>query len=170
VSSPPAGWHRDPIGRFEQRFWDGSQWTPRIRNGMSEGADPMGANYTTMPQHAAPPQAAYGAYVVPQAPRVSGLAIASMVLGIIWFYWIGSVLALIFGFIALAQIRRSNGWRTGRGMAIAGVVLGFVGMAVLALIVVIAVVSPGGESRSRFESDPYDGVCNDERFLQDPDC
>jgi hypothetical protein len=30
----------------------------------------------------------------------NGLAIASMVLGILWLYWIGSILALIFGLVA----------------------------------------------------------------------
>ena len=29
--------------------------------------------------------------------RTNGLAIASMVLGILWIYWIGSILALVFG-------------------------------------------------------------------------
>ena len=65
-------------------------------------------------------------------PSVNGLAVASMVLGIVWIYWVGSVLAIIFGHIALSQIRKNPNLR-GRGMAIAGVVLGYVGMAVFAL-------------------------------------
>jgi hypothetical protein len=36
----------------------------------------------------------------------SGFAVASLVLGIVWAFWIGSILALIFGYIALRQIKR----------------------------------------------------------------
>jgi hypothetical protein len=68
----------------------------------------------------------YG-YAGPPPQSTNGLAIASMILGILWLYWIGSALALIFGFIALKQIRQRN--QGGKGMAIAGVVLGFVGAA-----------------------------------------
>ena len=64
--------------------------------------------------------------------RTSGLAIASMVLGIVWVYWIGSILAVIFGHIALSQTSRDETLR-GRGMAIAGLVLGYVGVGTLLL-------------------------------------
>jgi hypothetical protein len=67
-----------------------------------------------------------------------------MVLGILWIYWIGSVLAVIFGCISLRQIReRGEG---GRGMAIAGVVLGSVGvvLVVAAIIVIVCVALAGG--------------------------
>jgi Domain of unknown function (DUF4190) len=54
----------------------------------------------------------------------SGFAVASLVLGIVWVCGIGAILALIFGYVALGQIKRSQGSMSGRGMAIAGVVLG----------------------------------------------
>ncbi|GCD93916.1 DUF4190 domain-containing protein [Embleya hyalina] len=81
----------------------------------------------------------YGGHL-PQ-PGTNGLAIASMILGIVWIYWLGSLLAVIFGHIALAQTARTG--QEGRGMAIAGVVLGWIGMAVLALVVVVLVVDSG---------------------------
>ena len=74
--------------------------------------------------------------VEPAAPGVkttNGLAVASLVLGIVWLYWIGSILALIFGYIAKGQIADSQGRQSGRGMAIAGIVLGYVGIGFLAL-------------------------------------
>lgn len=83
------------------------------------------------PGYSIPPQQMAVQYYV-NAQRTSGFAIASMVLGIVWIYWVGSVLAIIFGHIALSQIRKNPNLR-GRGMAIAGVVLGYVGMAVFAL-------------------------------------
>ena len=64
-----------------------------------------------------------------------------MVLGIVWIYWIGSILALVFGYMAKRQIRESNGSEGGGGMATAGVVLGWIGVGVLILIFVIAVIA-----------------------------
>jgi hypothetical protein len=63
-----------------------------------------------------------------------------MVLGIVWVFWLGSILAVIFGHIALSQIKRSMGALTGRGMAIAGLVLGYVGIALLVASIAAAVV------------------------------
>jgi len=64
----------------------------------------------------------------------SGLAIASMVLGIVWLYWLGSVLAVIFGHVALSQMRKDPSIR-GRGFAIAGVTLGWIGVGLLLLVI-----------------------------------
>lgn len=72
-----------------------------------------------------------GAYAQPQ--RTNGFAVASLVLGILWIFWIGSILALIFGLIAKRQIDRSGGGQSGLGLAIAGIVLGCVGVATLLL-------------------------------------
>ncbi|MGH3909384.1 MAG: DUF4190 domain-containing protein [Pseudonocardiaceae bacterium] len=62
-----------------------------------------------------------------------------MVLGILWIYWIGSILALIFGYVARSQIRERG--ESGDGMAIAGIVLGWIGIGILGLILFFAVVA-----------------------------
>jgi hypothetical protein len=67
------------------------------------------------------------------------MAIASLVLGILWLEGIGSVLALVFGYIALSQIKQRQ--QSGRGLAIAGVTLGWIGIAVLTLAIVVLVTS-----------------------------
>jgi hypothetical protein len=69
---------------------------------------------------------------------VEGLAVASLVLGIVWAYWIGSILAVIFGAIAIKRINESNGWRTGKGMAIAGLTLGIIGSVGLIVTIIVA--------------------------------
>jgi hypothetical protein len=94
---------------------------------------------TPQPQQPAP-------YYYPQAParRTNGLSIASMVLGILWITWIGSILAVIFGHVALGQIRRDGS--DGKGMAITGLVLGYVGVATLTgwiLLLIVAAGQPG---------------------------
>jgi uncharacterized membrane protein len=68
--------------------------------------------------------------------KTNGLAIASLVLGIVWIYWIGSILAIVFGHVALSQIKKSNGTQSGRGMAIAGLVLGY-------LAIVLSIIALG---------------------------
>lgn len=58
--------------------------------------------------------------------HTSGLAVASLVLGIIGFFTgITSILALVFGAIAMGQTKRDLNLG-GRGMAIAGFVMGIV--------------------------------------------
>jgi hypothetical protein len=68
----------------------------------------------------------------------NGLAIASMVLGIVWVYWIGSILALIFGYTAKKQIKQRGG--QGGGMATAGIVLGWVGIGFMIIIIFLVVL------------------------------
>ena len=75
-------------------------------------------------------------YPYPYAPpqRTNGMAIASMVLGILWLYWIGSILALVFGYVAKKQIRERG--EAGGGMATAGIVLGWIGVGLFAIVLV----------------------------------
>jgi uncharacterized protein DUF4190 len=63
------------------------------------------------------------------ATQTNGLAIASLVLGIVWLGGFGSILALVFGYIGKGQIDGSGGTQSGRGLAVAGIVLGWIGVA-----------------------------------------
>ena len=72
----------------------------------------------------------------PQQITTNGFAVASLVLGIVWWMGIGSILALVFGYISKSQIDQSGGTQTGRGMAIAGIVLGWVGVSFIVLMIV----------------------------------
>jgi hypothetical protein len=112
---------------------------PQYPGGPEVGGPWGPAPYGT-PAHQPPPLQGAGfpgpygqPYAYPYAAprRTNGLAIASMVLGILWMYWIGSVLALVFGYIARNQIREHG--EGGSGMATAGIVLGWVGVGLLGL-------------------------------------
>ena len=75
-----------------------------------------------------PPQPAaysYGADA-PSTPKTNGFAIASLILGIIPCTGITSIVAIVLGFIARNQIEQSGGTQQGSGMALAGIILGFV--------------------------------------------
>ncbi len=67
-------------------------------------------------------------------PPPNGFAIVSLILGIAWLYWIGSILALVFGYVAIIQIRQNR--ESGRGLAIAGIVLGWIGVGIGLLILI----------------------------------
>lgn len=38
--SVPAGWHPDPMGRHEHRYWDGTTWTEHVSTGGVQATDP----------------------------------------------------------------------------------------------------------------------------------
>jgi GYF domain 2/Domain of unknown function (DUF4190) len=74
-----------------------------------------------------------------QSQRISGLAVAGFVLGLLWLCGLGSLLATIFGAVARSQISRSNGTLTGKGLALAGLILGILGL-FLAFVLLCAIV------------------------------
>ena len=130
---PDAAWQQDPSGAAAQYPANQSPANP-----YPQGPYPQGPPYPPGPYPQGPyPQGPYpppGPYPYPPYRPTNGMAIASLVLGILWIYWVGSVLALIFGYVARQQIReRGEG---GDGMAVAGIVLGWIGVAVAALLVV----------------------------------
>jgi len=90
---------------------------------------------------AAPPQVAVDDVAGVGVFGVNGFAVASFVLSLLWLFWIGSLLGTVFGFVALSQFRNAGDKKRGRGLAIAGTVLGVVGL----LIFVAALV--GGARR-----------------------
>jgi hypothetical protein len=70
------------------------------------------------------PQVAFGL-----PPETSGKAIFSLICGILFVILPLSIVAVIFGYIALSEIRKSPGRLKGRGLAITGIVLGYLGVA-----------------------------------------
>lgn len=76
-------------------------------------------------------------YPVPTAQARNGMGVTALVLGIVsvllgltvilfWVTWLPALLAVIFGFVGLSHARK--GLATNRGMALAGVILGVVGV------------------------------------------
>ena len=65
------------------------------------------------------------------SPETNRAAVISLVLGALWLFGIGSVLALVFGYRARREIKSSVPPQGGAGLATAGIVLGWVGVAML---------------------------------------
>jgi len=70
-----------------------------------------------------------------EAAETNGLAIASLFLGIIWLFGIGSILAIVLGYVGMKQVRASNGRQGGWAIALAGLVVGVIGLASLGILV-----------------------------------
>ena len=157
---------------------------------------PPPGGYGTPPPggYGAPPQQPYGtpSFSAPapqsQGSGSNGMAIASLVLGIIglvtfWACGFGALpglIAVVLGILGLQAANKLPG-QPQRGLAIAGIVTG--GLAVLVGIGFwVAVVALGDDVDSEFDriqqeledqginSDPSDGECDMDRFIQDPDC
>jgi len=143
------GWHPDPTGRHELRYFNGAAWTGDIADAGARGVDPVGWIGPTSPTaqtgqvgqiggprtggtpDAPAPAAAWAG--APARRRASGLAIAGMVLGIVGvvtglavvvFYAsaVCGVLALIFGLVSRRRAHLA-GLRTD-GVTTAALVLG----------------------------------------------
>lgn len=78
-------------------------------------APPDRARYPQPPYHYQP--------AVHHPQGTNGFAITALVLGILGFLGL-AILALVFGYVGRAQIRRRG--QSGKGLAIAGIVLGWV--------------------------------------------
>ncbi|MFF0742653.1 DUF4190 domain-containing protein [Streptomyces sp. NPDC004111] len=79
----------------------------------------------------------YGMPFAPPPPPRNGMGVTALVLGLVstllgllvvlfWATWLPGLLALVFGLVALGQVRR--GTATNKGAAVAGAVLGAVGL------------------------------------------
>jgi hypothetical protein len=96
--------------------------------------------YAYAPPPGFPPPPAY-----PVKAKTNGLALASMILGIVGitvglcliFFPVMPILAVVFGHLGLSQTRSTGA--PGRGYAIAGLVTGYIGIA-LAILWLIAII------------------------------
>lgn len=92
-------------------------------------------SFPSMETPVPPPMAPY------QPRQNSGLALASMICGILGFFTLGltGLPAIITGHMAISAIRRSGETLGGRGMAIAGLITGYFSFFVIGIVAVAAV-------------------------------
>src|SRR5260370_1889783 len=84
----------------------------------------------------------WGPRVPSRDARSSGLAVASLILGIFFLIFPAAILAIILGHISRSQIRDSAGRIKGAGMALAGLILGYAGVAVIPILIIAAIAIP----------------------------
>jgi hypothetical protein len=112
--------------------------------GQAQYSPPGPAQFSPGPAQYSPgfgqPQQA-GQWPVAAQPRRNNLALASMLCGLSqilvvpWFFILPEVMAIIFGLVAIRQIKQTG--MSGRGMAVTGVVFGALGLFGLIVVVII---------------------------------
>ena len=97
----------------------------------------------TAPQPA-PPVPLAQASLTGRAPETNSMAVAGLVMGILSMTvglvccgLLFNLLGIIFSTIALSQIKRSPGQQTGRNLAIVGLILSLLGLALQIFIIVV---------------------------------
>lgn len=130
TTQPTAPPQLSPDGQW---WWDGAQWVP---------APPQPVAPAAPPWESSPAQPAWGSAPVgyqPQRSGPDGLAIASLVLGVIWLGGLASFVAVILGHVSRSKAKRSG--REPSGLALAGLILGYVGC-VFSIPVLAAIAIP----------------------------
>src|ERR1700680_1828564 len=79
----------------------------------------------------------------------SGYAVASLTCGILFFIFPAAIAAIVLGHLAHADIRKSAGRLKDSGLATAGLVLGYVGIVMIPLILIIAAIAIPNLLRSK---------------------
>jgi hypothetical protein len=191
---PPPGPAGDvPPGPGYWKASDGNWYPPQAGSAASGWASaptvpPPGApGWGSAPT--VPPPGAPGWGSAPTVPPpgyapgdVNGMATAALVLGIVglclfWIPFLGPLLAIlgvIFGLVGISKAKEHPGAPL-IGRAKAGLVTGIIGTVVgigFFVLVVVAVDNTVNELEriNGINTDPANGVCDPERFLQDPDC
>ena len=91
-------------------------------------------------------------------PETSGLAIGSLIAGIFSFIFPAAITAIVLGHIARSNIRKSAGRLAGDGMALAGLILGYMGLAFIPVILIIAAIAIPNLLRARIAANESSAV------------
>lgn len=99
----------------------------------------------TMPSGWPAPPANISSYAMPADPytgatQTSGKAIGSLICGILFFLIPLAIAAVVLGHLSLSDIRKSAGRLTGRGIATAGLVLGYLGLSFVPIVLIAAAI------------------------------
>ncbi len=98
-------------------------------------------------------------------PQTSNKAVASLICGVILCFVPSSIAAVILGHLALSDIKRGAGRMAGQGMAVAGLVMGYIGIVFTAIFAVAILLTmrntlrhdvPGNESAAIQTMKTYD--------------
>jgi hypothetical protein len=139
ASALPAHQRDELVSEIREHIQEALRQAPAgdeaaVRNVLERLGPPEEIVAAADPPPPAPPVAAFS--------QANGLAIASVLLAVLWVAGIGAVLALVFGYRARRQIKNSAGRQTGSGLATAGIVLGWIGITILVAGIILVSLHP----------------------------
>lgn len=133
TDGPSPGWYQDPSGQPAQRWWDGVQWTDHVSSGPT--APPGGS----APLPFAPQPVMYAQAALAEKHPQTTLV---FVLGLLGLLLCGILAPIAWGIGGKArrEVVESNGRYTNDGLLTAGWIMGIIGTAFLALVLVYVLV------------------------------
>jgi len=90
--------------------------------------------------------------------QTSTKAVISLVCGLLIFVPLAFIAAVVFGHLALSEIKRSAGRLKGEGMAIAGLVLGYIWVAGIPILLIIAAIAIPNLLRARMAANESSAI------------
>ena len=90
--------------------------------------------------------------------ETSGKAILSLICGLLFFVPLLFIAAIVFGHLALSEIRKSAGRLKGEGIAIAGLVLGYFWIVGIPIILIMAAIAIPNVLRARMAANESSAV------------
>ncbi len=98
------------------------------------------------------------ASLLPVQPKNSGMAIASLVFGCLFFIFPAALVAVVLGHVSRSEISKSAGRLKGAGTALAGLILGYAGIAFIPFILIIAAIAIPNLLRARMAANEASAV------------
>ncbi len=74
-------------------------------------------------------------------PSTNPMAIGSLVLSLVWLGGLGSIGAVVLGHMSKREIARSQGRQSGDSLATAGLIIGYIGLAIMAIYLLIYIAA-----------------------------
>ena len=93
-----------------------------------------------------------------EPPTTSGKAVASLICGFLFYVLPVAIVGIILGHISLSDIRKSGGRLKGHGIAVAGLVLGYLGVATIPFILIIAAIAIPNILRARMAANEASAI------------
>lgn len=103
-----------------------------------------------------------GTYVPAPDAKTDGKAVASLVCGILIFLFgiLTGIPAVILGHISRSKIKKSMGHLKGEGMALAGLILGYMSVALIPFVLIIAAIAIPNLLRARTAANEASAVAS----------
>jgi type II secretory pathway pseudopilin PulG len=105
-----------------------------------------------------PDHIAEAGYAPDADAKTSGMAIGSLICGVLFIFFPAAVGAIVLGHVSHWQIRKSAGRLKGSGLATAGLILGYMGIAIIPLILIIAAIAIPNLLRSKMAANEASAV------------
>lgn len=90
--------------------------------------------------------------------KTSGKAVASLILSFFSFFFLPGIIAVVLGHISRSEIRKSAGRLKGQGVALAGLILGYLGLVAIPFVLIVAAIAIPNLLRARMAANEASAI------------